>query len=230
MERYSYLRPEHEKGWLDRVGGWLAPVAEWCKEHWIEIAIGIACIVAGALLTFATGGAFLPALLLGLKSAAMAGLISGGVSAGISVIGSIMSGDSLEKAFFETADAFGDGLASGFMFGGILAGGSQGMAAAFRLSSSAKVKAINFGKIRLWSPNGLKNKNPGGTLLKIGKTFRFDFEATKHLFHTHIPKSWFNSFPKTLQGMKWLFEAGKSDVHVNLTELLGGVWGGIHSR
>lgn len=31
---YTYLKPEYEKNWLEKIGNWLKSVAEWCKEHW----------------------------------------------------------------------------------------------------------------------------------------------------------------------------------------------------
>ena len=49
--------------------------------------------------------------------------------------------------------------------------------------------------------------------------------AGKQLFHTHITKELFNSLPKVMQNIKWLFDPAKRDVHVRLTELLGGIWG-----
>jgi hypothetical protein len=58
------------------------------------------------------------------------------------------------------------------------------------------------GKIKIWSPNGLNNPNSGGTLFKIGKTFRLDFEAGKQLFHTHITYNLYYSMPNFIKSMK----------------------------
>lgn len=76
-----------------------------------------------------------------------------------------------------------------------------------------------------WSPNGLNNPNSGGTLFKIWKTFRIDFEAGKQLFHTHITYNLYNSMPKFMRSMKRIFDPAKRDVHVRLTSILGGVIG-----
>ena len=81
------------------------------------------------------------------------------------------------------------------------------------------------GTIKIWSPNGLNNPNSGGTLFKIGKTLRLDFEAGKQLFHTHITCNLYNSMPNFMKSMKCIFDPAKRDVHVRLTSILGGVIG-----
>lgn len=58
----------------------------------------------------------------GLTAAAIAGLISGGIS---SLIFSIFSGANFKTMFGKALRSFADGFASGFMWGGIFAGGAQ---------------------------------------------------------------------------------------------------------
>ena len=141
------------------------------------------------------------------------------------------------------------------MWGGIFAGGAQTISAILKFSRSGTLifdgeqlqlfKPNNFsgktlGKIKIWSPNGLNNpkapakkaaaksaakNNSGGTLFKIGKTFRLDFEAGKQLFHMHITYNLYNSMPNFMKSMKWIFDPAKRDVHVRLTSILGGVIG-----
>jgi len=229
-DEYCYLKPECEKSCWEKFCEQLDSVGDWLKKHWKEILIGLACIVIGALLTFLTGGAFLAALAVGLKAAAIAALISGGISAGISIIISIIDGDGFATTLGKTVKAFFDGAASGFMWGGIFAGGSQAISGIMRLSSKLGVTSKILGKFKLWSPNSLTNPNSGGTLFKIGKTFRIDFEAGKQLFHTHITKKMFEKLPAFLKGMKWLFDPSKNDVHVRLTSLLGGIFGAIFKK
>jgi hypothetical protein len=219
---YYYLKPDCEKGWLELI---VDKACDWCSKHWKEILIGLAAIVIGAILTFLTGGAFLPALLAGLKAAIVAGLISGGICAGISITVSIVNGESFETTIMKAFDAFGDGFASGFMTGGLFAGGSQALSAVMNVSAKMGASATVAGKFKFWSPNSLDNPNLGGTLFKIGKTLRFDVEAGKQLFHTHLTKNIFEQLPKFLQSAKWLFEPSKRDVHMKLTELLGGLIG-----
>ena len=204
------------------------------------MVIGAICIVIGAILTALTGGSFLAALGIGFKAAAMAGLISGGISVMSSLIVSIFSGNNFKTMFGKALRSFADGFASGFMWGGVFAGGAQTISAILKFSRSGTVilggkqlqlfKPNNFsgktlGKLKIWSPNGLNNPNSGGTLFKIGKTFRIDFETGKQLFHTHITYNLYNSMPKFMRSMKWIFDPAKRDVHVRLTSILGGVIG-----
>jgi len=220
-----------EKIWNSWKSG-LKKVGQWCKEHWVEILIGFACIVVGALLTFFTAGAaaFLPALLAGLKAAAIAGLISGGISTVLSIGASLITGEDFTTLLGKALNAFGDGLASGFKFGGIFAGVSQSVSAIFKLSAKIGATGTSLGNLKFWSPNSLTNPNSGGTLFKIGKTFRIDFEAGKQLFHIHITSKLFNSFPQAIQSMWWLFDPGRQDAHVRLTGLLGGIWGAVQRQ
>ena len=239
-DKYEYLKPECEKSGWEKFKDGCKKVGEWCKEHWKELVIGAICIVIGAVLTALTGGSFLAALGIGFKAAAMAGLISGGISVMSSLIVSIFSGDSFKTMFGKVLRSFADGFASGFMWGGIFAGGAQTISAILKFSRSGTLilggkqlqlfKPNNFsgktlGKLKIWSPNGLNNPNSGGTLFKIGKTFRIDFEAGKQLFHTHITYNLYNSMPKFIKSMKWIFDPAKRDVHVRLTSILGGVIG-----
>ena len=238
--KYEYLTPECEKSRWEKFKDGCKKVGEWCKNHWKELVIGAICIVIGAVLTVLTGGSFLAALGIGFKAAAMAGFISGGISVMSSLIVSIFSGDSFKTILGKVLRSFVDGFASGFMWGGIFAGGAQTISAILKFSRSGKLifggeqlqlfKPNNFsgktlGKIKIWSPNGLNNPNSGGTLFKIGKTFRLDFEAGKQLFHTHITYNLYNSMPIFMKSMKWIFDPAKRDVHVRLTSILGGVIG-----
>ena len=204
------------------------------------MVIGAICIVIGSVFTVWTVGSSLATLGIGFKAAAMAGFISGGISVMSSLIVSIFSGDSFKTILGKVLRSFVDGFASGFMWGGIFAGGAQTISAILKFSRSGTLifggeqlqlfKPNNFsgktlGKIKIWSPNGLNSPNFGGTLFKIGKTFRLDFEAGKQLFHMHITYNLYNSMPNFMKSMKWIFDPAKRDVHVRLTSILGGVIG-----
>lgn len=149
--KYRYLKPECEKGILEKTADHLwnkvcqigsaikkvfTVVGKWLKEHWKELLIGLAFIVVGALITVFTAGtgtafwaAFGAALLKGLATAAISGLVSGAISGGVTYVGARLSGCSASEAFSCAGKAFGDGLASGFMSGGIgFAGGAFGNA------------------------------------------------------------------------------------------------------
>lgn len=76
--KYNYLKPDAEKNFLEE---WFDNAAEWCAEHWQEIAATAAIIVGAALAVaavVATGGAALVPLLTSLLTAV-------GVSAGTAV-------------------------------------------------------------------------------------------------------------------------------------------------
>ena len=148
------------------------------------------------------------ALLAGLKYAVIVGLISGGISAGTSVVGSIINSDNFGAAFLKALDSFGDGFASGFMFGGIMAGGSMTISSGFKIAANklgAKTGRRGGigteGVFKILSPDRIAfDGNSGGTLFKIGKTFRVDFDTRilmggKHInplklanfMHMHLP-------------------------------------------
>ena len=88
-----------------------------------KIGIGAAAIGLGVLATVATGGAALPALVAGVKSACIAGAISAGTSAATTAVHSAVSGNSLSTVVRKSANAAVNGFANGFMAGGITAGG-----------------------------------------------------------------------------------------------------------
>ena len=136
-KKYEYLKPECEKslkekikdGWnsfCDKVAEVVGGFVEWCKEHWKELLIGLVCIVIGALITVFTAGtgtafwaAFVAAIGKGLLMAAITGVISGGVCAGVTYYKCKKAGMSSEMASKFAMKAFGDGFANGFMTGGI---------------------------------------------------------------------------------------------------------------
>ena len=125
---YTWLKPpvEKEKSWWEKfVDGWnsfwgnvgevvssiIEGIVEFVKEHAVELIVGAIAIVVGAAIIALTGGAaaaFFPALLAGLKVAAISAVVGGVLS---SIIAFFSGGNILS--------AFGDGFASGFMWGGI---------------------------------------------------------------------------------------------------------------
>lgn len=150
----------------------------------VRIVIGLVCIVVGAVLTALTGGVFAAVLLVGLKAAAISVLISGTISMGISLISSGKHGDSLGTMWAKALNAFGDGLASGFMIGGIMAGVSMSISATFKMAAKLGISTGRNGRIgkegffKILSPDRIATDgNGGGTLLKIGRTFRIDFDT-----------------------------------------------------
>ena len=206
-DTYDYMKPDSEKGFWERVGECFEAIGEWCKEHWVEICIGLVFIVVGAVLTALTGGAFLAALLAGLKFALVSALISGGINMALYVGGTMLGGGKLN--FGDAMTAFGDGLASGFMWGGIFAGVSMGISAGFRFAASKGVTtgpSANFRLGRKTYPDTL-NPDGGGTIWNFAQSrrapgFRFDVDIRTlnggflpNYLHFHLPFVGTNSLP-----------------------------------
>ena len=176
VKAWDFIKDTAKKAW-----GWL-------KDNWAKLLIGVAVVVAGAIVTVISAGSgavFVGALLASLKSMAVSALISASIGA---VSGAISGG--LEGAL----KGFGSGLADGIMWGGIFAGGSQMISGIMKATKALApgLKGLKIGKIKLWSPNSLNNPNIGGTILKFGKFSRIDVEAYQ-LLHIH-----FKIFGKTI--------------------------------
>ena len=157
-----------------------------------KIAIGVAAIAVGVGVTAFTGGAAIPALVAGVKAACVAGAISAGTSAATTALQSAVSGDRFSTIVQKSAKAAVDGFADGFMAGGITAGASQVVSGGFKIAAEMGAKTgrnggIKIGNTKILSPDATYHKNNGGTLLKIGRTFRIDV-GSNTLLHMHLPK------------------------------------------
>ncbi len=158
-----------------------------------KIAIGAAAIAVGVGVTVITGGTALPALAAGAKAACVAGAISAGTSAATTAVRSAVSGDSFSTVVQKSTKAAVDGFADGFMAGGITAGASQVVSGGFKIAAELGAKTgkdggIKLGNAKLLSPDAAWHKNNGGTLLKVGDTYRIDV-GSNTLLHVHTPKS-----------------------------------------
>ena len=165
----------------------------WSLSNWVKVAIGVAAIAVGVCVTALTGGAALPALSAGVKAACVAGAISAGTSAAKTAVCSAMSGDSFSTVLHKSAKAAVDGFADGFMAGGIAAGASQVASGGFKIAAKLGAKTgkgggIKIGDAKILSPDAAWHKNNGGTLLKIGNTFRIDV-GSNTLLHMHLPNA-----------------------------------------
>lgn len=81
------------------------------------------------------------------------------------------------------------------MAGGIAAGASQVASGGFEIAAKLGVQTgksggIKVGNSKILSPDAAWNKNNGGTLLKVGKTFRIDV-GSNTLLHMHLPQCLF---------------------------------------
>ena len=156
-----------------------------------KVAIGAAAIAVGVVATVATGGAALPALVAGAKAACVAGAISAGTSAAVAAVDSSLSGDDASTVARKSLYAAVGGFADGFMMGGIVAGGSQIVSSIFKVAANLGVPTgrkggLKIGNFKFFSHDAPWQPNNGGTLLKIGKTFRIDVGSAA-LLHVHIP-------------------------------------------
>ena len=176
-----------------------------------KIAIGAAAIAVGVGVTAFTGGTALPALAAGVKAACVAGAISAGTRATTTAVRSAVSGNSFSTVLQKSVNAAGDGFADGFMAGGIAAGASQVASGGFKIAAklgakSGKDSGIKLGNTKILSPDAVWQKNNGGTLIKIGKTFRIDV-GSNTLLHMHLPKV---------------------SSHIQIGTVLSAVYGGIY--
>ncbi len=119
------------KGAANSVGNWLA-------DHWVEIAIDAAFIVGGAIVTALTcgmGAGFMAAFGAALWASAGQVAISMAVSVAVGGLISVAQGG----GFF---DNIGNSLASGFMWGGIFAGGAQMLSGGFKFAAQHGFKGF----------------------------------------------------------------------------------------
>ena len=166
-------------------------VGEWFKNHFVEVIVGTAFIIGGAIITALTAGAGV-----GFMAAFGSALLSSGIQVGISVGTSILVSGLISVAnggnFF---DNVGDNIANAYMWGGIFSGGAQILGAGFRSAANKGVTTGRTGGIKLGN-SGVKILSPdknswakaGGTLIKFGNAFRIDTGAMWGL-HMHILNS-----------------------------------------
>ncbi len=190
-------------------------VRDWFSEHQTEIIIGTAFIVAGILTmgaAAAIGGATFAGVMTAMGSAALSSAIQVGITMGISAtIGGTISAIS-GNGFW---GGFGDGLASGYMWGGIFAGTAQLISGGFKIAATFGAKTgIKGGfklmsNVKVLSPNNLGHYEAGGTLLKVGnivsrygKNVRFDVGARTFLhLNIQLAKNYHLYFAKYLAGI-----------------------------
>ena len=160
--------------------------------------------------------AFGSALLTSLTQVAISTAISVGIGTIVGGIVSVINGD----GFWEGALKGGiNGIADGFMWGGIFAGGAQILSGGFKAMTHLGVSTRKAGFFKVLTPNRIRNATEiakigskgqkfyeyGGTLLKVGKNF-IDI-SNKTFLHMHL---WFSGA-----------------AHIPLGMLLGGIIGGF---
>ena len=180
----------------DEDGAW----PKWATTA-IKIGIGVVAIGIGVAATVATGGATAPALIGALQMAGLSVAIGAGTGAVTSAVTHRVSTGNWKGTGKAALDGAVNGAVDGFMTGGIMAGGSQLVSAGFKVAAKMGVQTGVKGGVKLTknvkilSPDAAWHKNNGGTLLKIGKTFRVDV-GSNTLLHAHFPGHFANKhFP-----------------------------------
>ena len=148
----------------------------------MELAVGTGFIIGGAIVT---------ALTCGTGTTAWAAFGSALLTSAIQTTGAVATGVVMNgvgnllnnKGFF---DDVGNTIASSYMLGGILSGGSQMVSGGLRwIRKVYDFRGFNFGKLRLLSPDKLYFDHPGATLFKY-KGFSLDAGRYGLHFHTAI--------------------------------------------
>ena len=113
--KYSYLKPECEKDFIEKVVDTVESAADWCCEHWKLIVTIVIVVVAVALLWTGVGGV----LLAGACWGALSGAVIGGVAGGLT---SVANGEGFLEGFEDGAFS---GALSGAICGAAFAGLGQ---------------------------------------------------------------------------------------------------------
>ncbi len=180
-------------------------VGDWFKTHWIELAIGTAFIIGGAVITALTCGTGTTAWA-AFGSALLSSAVQVGAGIGTGILANGISNIIQGNDFF---DNIGDTIASSYMFCGILSGGSQILSGGFRfLKTKIGFKGLDSKYFGFMSPDKLYYDKPGMTLLRLGarKGIRLALDLGKYGIHAHI-FNWAIHIPliPLINGLKELF-------------------------
>ena len=175
--QYTFNNPIN---FIDDGGEW----PKWIKESIKKVAIGTAIIAVTAVASVATGGAALPVIAAGLKTAVAIGTISAATSATISVGESILTGDDFKTTTKKAVQASVEGFANGFLAGSVSSSISSLSVIRGNGIKIGKTQNNKYGRATLWYGD-----KKGGTLFSISdkngiSKFRIDFDKN-HGPHVH---------------------------------------------
>ena len=168
-------------------------VGDWFEEHWVEVVVGTAFIVGGAVVTALTCGAGTTAWA-AFGSALLSSAVQVGASVGVGIVVNGVSNLVQGNDFF---DNVGDTIASSYMLGGILSGGSQMLSGGFRfLRAKTGFKGIDTKNFWLMSPDKLFYDKPGMTVFRFGSRngAKLSLDFGRYGIHGHIGK-WLGHIP-----------------------------------
>ncbi len=160
-------------------------VGDWFQEHWVEVVVGTAFIVGGAVVSALTCGAGTTAWA-AFGSALLSSAIQVGasVAVGVGVNGLVNLANGND--FF---DNVGDTIASAYMWGGIFSGGSQMLSGGARvLRAKTGFKGINSTQFGFMSPDKLYYDRAGMTLFRIGSRdgMKLAVDLGRYGIHAHL--------------------------------------------
>ena len=168
-------------------------VGDWFSEHWVELAIGTAFIIGGAVVTALTCGAGTTAW-----AAFVSALLSSAIQVGAGIgTGVLLNGVSNLIQGNDFFDNVGDTIASAYMLGGILSGGSQMLSGGFRfLRAKTGFKGIDSKNFGFMSADKLYYDKPGMTVLRLGSRngAKLAIDFGRYGIHGHIWK-WSTHIP-----------------------------------
>ena len=162
-------------------------VGDWFSEHWVELVIGTAFIIGGAIVTALTCGSGTTAWA-AFGNALLSSAIQVGAGIGTGVLFNGVSNLIQGNDFF---DNVGDTIASAYMLGGILSGGSQMLSGGFRfLRAKTGFKGIDSKNFGFMSADRLYHDIPGMTVLRVGSRngAKLAIDFGKFGIHGHIWK------------------------------------------
>ena len=162
-------------------------VGDWFSNHWVELVVGTLFIVGGAIVTALTCGTGTTAWA-AFGSALLSSTIQVGAGIGTGVLVNGVSNLIQGNNFF---DNVGDTIASSYMLGGILSGGSQMLSGGFRfLRAKTGFKGIDSTNFGFMSADKLYYDKPGMTVLRLGSRdgAKLALDFGKYGIHGHIWK------------------------------------------
>lgn len=160
-------------------------VGDWFNEHWVELAIGTAFIIGGAIVTAVTCGAGTTAWA-AFGSALISSAIQVGASVAIGVgVNGLVNLANGNNFFYNV----GNTIASSYMLSGIAAGASQVVSGAFRtLFLKLGYTGTNTNYLGFLSPDKLYYDHAGMTILRVGarKGIKLALDLGRYGIHAHI--------------------------------------------
>jgi hypothetical protein len=180
--KYSYLRPESDRSWLDKAGEWLKSAGEWCRENWDTICnIALAIIVIAAIVAISI--ATFPAQLV-----FMAAIVGAIVGAGGQFVGDCVASIAAGKPCFSNRQTYVGAFVGGAVGGVLMLTGNAFIASAGDAMVSTflaqNIENISGGEQRsseeIWFNTGLSGVLAGVSSKIFGKATKSISQRLAH--------------------------------------------------